>query len=254
MTEDLHQYKELLPSSDLVDFVDSYFEVKNLDDKSYTHTILPDSYFKLIIERVNNKFVAYFLTGLWSKEIEIVVPANCVIYGIRFKILAPEYIFKREVASILQSHEELDISFWDIHSFSFESHTIFAAQIEEIIRKKRKEFDNIEGKKFQLSQILYFTNGDISASKVCDQIAWSSRQINRYLNKYLGVSLKTYLNIQKCYAAFIQIREGRFFPDGGYFDQAHFIKEIKKHTNHTPTELHKKQHDRFIQLRNIKRK
>jgi AraC-like DNA-binding protein len=96
--------------------------------------------------------------------------------------------------------------------------------------------------------------GDISAEEVSNQIFWSNRQINRYLNKYLGVSLKKYLNIQKCYAAYIQIREGRFFPEKGYYDQAHFIREIKKHTNQTPKELYQEQNDRFIQLKNIDKK
>ena len=83
---------------------------------------------------------------------------------------------------------------------------------------------------------------------------WTNRQINRYLNKYLGVSLKKYLNIQKCYESYIQIRQSFFSPEKDYFDQAHFIKEIIKHTGETPTTLYKEQNDRFIQLKNIKRK
>ena len=77
--------------------------------------------------------------------------------------------------------------------------------------------------------------------------------MGRYLNKYLGVSLKTYLNIQKVYAAYIQIRNGEFFPNDGFYDQAHFIREIKKHTGETPSTLHGNLDDRFIQLKNILR-
>ena len=39
----------------------------------------------------------------------------------------------------------------------------------------------------------------------------------------------TLLNIQKCYDAYLQIRDGKFYPEKGYYDQAHFIREIKKH-------------------------
>jgi len=112
----------------------------------------------------------------------------------------------------------------------------------------------VEGKKLQLSQLLYQVEGNISAEEVSNQIAWSNRQINRYLNRYLGVSLKTYLNIQKVYNAYIQIRDGKFFPEKGYFDQAHFIREVKKHTNKTPKELYKEQHDRFVQLKHKQKK
>ena len=97
-------------------------------------------------------------------------------------------------------------------------------------------------------------NGNISASEVSRQIFWTNRQINRYLNKYLGVSLKTYLNIQKIYEAYTHVADGKFFPEQDYFDQAHFIREIKKHTGETPRTLHKHKNDRFIQLSNVIRK
>ncbi len=97
-------------------------------------------------------------------------------------------------------------------------------------------------------------NGDISAEEVSNQINWSNRQINRYLNKYLGVSLKTYLNIQKCHSSYFHISKGEFYPSNNYFDQPHFIREIKKHTGKTPKEIYKNQNDRFIQLKFTKRK
>ena len=70
----------------------------------------------------------------------------------------------------------------------------------------------------------------------------------------MGVSLKAYLNIQKCYSSYFHIRDGEFYPTNEYFDQSHFIREIKKHTGKTPKELYKKQNDRFIQLKFIQRK
>ena len=203
---------------------------------------------------MKNKINAFFITGLWPKETEIVIPPQAIVYGIKFKILAPEYIFKRELASLVNSHIELDLNFWQMNEFEFDSFQYVVDQIESIIISKLVENEQVEGKKLQLTQLLDKMDGHISAEEVSNQIAWSNRQINRYLNKYLGVSLKAYLNIQKVYTSYIQIREGRFHPDKGYFDQAHFIKEVKKHTNQTPKELYKKQHDRFIQLKNIQKK
>ena len=94
-------------------------------------------------------------------------------------------------------------------------------------------------------------NGNITASQVSEQTYWTNKQINRYLNKYIGVSLKKYLNIQKCYQSYLHIRKGEFYPETGFFDQPHFIREIKKHTGETPKSLHKQQNDRFIQLKRI---
>ena len=231
--------------------MDSYWEHKNLSDLSNKITIFPDSFFKVIVYLVEDKIVAYFLTGLWTKSMEIIVPPKATVYGVKFKILAPEYIFQHDVASLLQSHTELDLDFWNMRNFKFSDFEENVKQFETILIRKLSESHETEGKKLQLSQILDKMDGKIAAEEVSNQIIWSNRQINRYLNKYLGVSLKSYLNIQKVYAAYIQIREGRFFPDDGYFDQAHFIREVKKHTGKTPRELFKEQHDRFIQLKNI---
>jgi AraC-like DNA-binding protein len=40
-------------------------------------------------------------------------------------------------------------------------------------------------------------------------------------------------------------------PQEDYFDQAHFIKEIKKYTGTTPKELHKNENVRFLQLSTV---
>ena len=247
-------YEQLSPTTELEDFIDSYWEHKNQSGSPNKLTIFPDSFFKVIVYLVNRKITAYFLTGLWPKETEIVIPPQATVYGIKFKILAPEYIFQREIASLLNSHIELNLSFWDMHELGFDSFQNVVDQIEATLITILVKNKQIEGKKLQLSQLLYQVDGNISVEEVSHQIAWSNRQINRYLNKYIGVSLKTYLNIQKVYSSYIQIREGRFHPDKGYFDQAHFIREVKKHTNQTPKELYKKQHDRFIQLKNIQKK
>jgi len=252
--EEKRTYQQLDPSDQLKDFVDSYWEHKNQSDSPNKITIFPDSFFKVIVYLVEGKIVAYFLTGLWTKNMEIIVPPKAIVYGVKFKILAPEYIFKHEIASLLQSHAELNLDFWNMRNFNFGNFKENVKQFEAIIIEKLSDNPEIEGKKLQLSQILDKMDGKIAAEEISNQIVWSNRQINRYLNKYLGVSLKSYLNIQRVYAAYIQIREGRFFPDDGFFDQAHFIREVKKHTGKTPRELFNEQHDRFIQLKNIQLK
>lgn len=246
-------YKQLEPCDDLKDFIDSYWEHRNYSNTSIPMVIIPDSFFKIVIQIINDKLTAYFLTGIWTKEKEIIVPPNCTVFGVRFKILAPEYLLHREIASLSDSHKELDPDFLDIRNSLINNFEQIVLQLEskliETLNQKK-----VHPKKLQFSQLLYQVKGDISAEEVSNQVSWSNRQINRYLNKYLGLSLKSYLNIQKCYTSYIQIREGDFFPDKGYYDQAHFIREVKKHTSQTPKDLHKKQNDRFIQLKDIKRK
>ncbi len=248
-----HTYSEIYPSKALDDFVGMYWVSENLSDKPYKITICPDGYFKLIIQIMEGKIVSYFLTGLWMNEVEVAIQPKMITYGIKFKIIAPEYIFKREIKSILNSVEQLPLQYFEIDQLDFSDFPKLAAQFETLLLKKITPKEEIRSNRLRLSQFLYRTYGDIQASEVANQIFWSQREINRYLNKYLGISLKKYLNVQKCYRAYLQIREGEFFPEKGFFDQAHFIREVKKHTGQTPKGLYKKQNDQFIQLKNMKK-
>jgi hypothetical protein len=46
-------------------------------------------------------------------------------------------------------------------------------------------------------------------------------------------------------ASLSHIKEGKLFPQLNYYDQSHFIKEIKKFSGVSPKELFKNQNDRF---------
>jgi len=247
-----HKYSELYPSKALENYVASFFEARNESDKAEEITICPDAYFKLIIQVLDGKIVAYFLTGIWAKEIDIVIPPRVISYGIRFKVIAPEYILRREIKSILNSVEQLKTEYFDIDKIEFTTFPSIVEQLENIISKRLPREEEIKSNRLRLSQFLYSQYEDIKAGEVASQIYWSQREINRYLSKYIGVSLKKYLNIQKCYRAYFQIRDGEFFPEKGFFDQAHFIREVKKHTGKTPSQLYKGQNDQFIQLKNMK--
>lgn len=247
-------FTHLSPSEELENYIECFWEHANNSSVNKSFTIFPDSFFKVIFEWQNGVLKAFYLTGIWTNEITISIPAHTTLIGIKFKILASEYIFNREFASIKDSNHNLNINFWNMQDFNFTDLPGLAGYVEATVLNILEEGKAPQANKLQLSQLLYSVNGNISVEEVSNQINWSNRQISRYLNKYLGVSLKTYLNIQKCYASYIQIREGEFYPKNDYYDQAHFIKEIKKHTGKTPKELHEQKDDRFIQLKYIQKK
>ena len=246
-------YQQINPTKALKDFVDSYWISTNLSNKPLKRTIFPDGFFKLVVTLVNDKISIVFLTGLWIKESEIIIPAQATVYGIKFKILAPEYIFQTEIASLIDSQKMLTPSFWGIKDMQIESLKNYVAQIEPVMLKKIDQSKEVQSKKLNLSQLLYSSEGNILVKEISEKTNWNSRSINRYFTKHLGIPLKSYLNIQKIYTAYVPIINKEFFPEKGFHDQSHFIREIKKHTNKTPKELEKKKHDRFIQLKNIQK-
>ena len=247
------KYCELLPSKEFTHLIDSFWTHKNVSNSAQTMTIVPDSFFKIVFLIRDNHVINYFLTGLWTEDKEFTIPARSMSFGCRLKILAPEYLIQSEIASISNSLKQLDIDYLNIRSFNYDHFNVLVRQWQSELAKvvAKKE---ITGNKLRLSRLLYSVKGALSVSEVADQIYWTPRQINRYMNKWLGTSLKPYLNIQKCYQSYLHIRAGQLQPKNAYFDQSHFIREIKKHTGETPATLYEQQNDRFIQLKNIQEK
>lgn len=247
------KYQEIKPSKYLEDFVHSFWTHKNLEDKPQEMTIFPDSFFKIIFLVQDNRIIHYFMTGIWTENKNFVIPPNTSTFGCRLRILAPEFLIGEEIASILNSLKQLQLSYLNLGDFILTDFEFIVKQWETELSKLIPG-KSIQANKLRLSQLLYSTSGNLSATEVSDQIFWTNRQINRYLNKHIGISLKKYLNIQKIYASYLHIRQGELSPQKNYFDQAHFIREVKKHTGETPKSLYLKQNDHFIQLKNIQEK
>ena len=153
------------------------------------------AFFKIIFYVTKGQITNYFMVGLWTEPKEIVIPPKTSSYGCRLKVLAPEFLLNQEVATIINSLKQLKLTFLNLDKFNLHNFNSIVKQWEtEIIKLKPSK--QIQDNKLRLSQLLYKKNGSISALEVSKQVFWTNRQINRYLNKYLGVSLKKYLNIQ----------------------------------------------------------
>ncbi|WP_289663955.1 helix-turn-helix domain-containing protein [Flavobacterium panacagri] len=239
-------YKEIKPTEILSNFVQSFWYYET-SETAINHTILPDGYFDLIAEFENQALSKVKLTGIWTTPKDIQIPKNTTFFAIRFKLLALEYFFKTEIKSILDTTQNLPLSFWNIDSFAFDEFEKFATVVSENLNFKISRFNAIDNRKLKLFDFVY-QHQVKTVSEISTQIFWSSRQINRYFNSQFGIPLKEFLKIIRCNAAYQEISNGNLKPQIDFFDQAHFIKEIKKYTGATPKELHKNKNDRFLQL------
>jgi len=244
------RYQQFEPSSKLSEVIDSFWVHHNPTDQTEHIIISPDSYFKILIYVQKGKIVRYFKTGIWTEPKDIYIPPHTYTLGCRFNILAPEYLFRTEIAELLNTTKQLGYDFLDIRSLTFEDFTLTVGQWENKLLSLRGT-KSIEPHKRRLAQIIYNAKGSLSAKELADQIYLTNRTINRYLNRYLGISLKTYIGIQRAFQAYQKIRNGEFSPTSDFYDQSHYIREIKKHTGESPRKIFKGMNDRFIQFRHM---
>ena len=249
-------YSQLPPDIFLKDFIRCYWWLNNDTDKKLEFTILPDGCFDLIISFQNFQQTGISLSGLWSKNAEVIVAPNTQLFGIQFRLLAADYIFQERLAGIINSQKKLKNDFWNLNAISFfeNDQEMIAEKLNQHIQTVIESQKVVDSKKQQLFKLLYQTKGNQTADFYAQQVYWSRRQITRYFKNRFGLSLKAYCNILKCSASFKHLKKGQLYPEQNYFDRSHFIKELKKHTGNTPKNLFENKNDRFLQLSIIQKK
>lgn len=251
-----HTYRHFDACSELSEYVHSFWMHSNPSDKIEKFTFAPDGFFKIIIVFQNDKIIRYFRTGILTQPEKIQLPPNIIAVGCRFKILAPEYLFKQSIAHLVNKEELLDLDYLNVKGFDI-------SNLDKLIIQWEKELIKLisnkkpDKNKLGLSRLLYknHNKGNLSVTQVLEQVFWEQKQVNRYFNKYIGFSLKTYMNIQRAYSAYFDIKQAKLAPtQDTFYDQSHFIKEIKKYTGATPKEVFQNQNETFKQIRNITKK
>lgn len=251
MNNDL-EYKLIKPNKPLSDFVESFWMLRNHSANNKETIGLPDGLIDVsLFKSATDPFRIVQLGGLTQHE-QATIPANSLMFTISFKLLAVEYVFGEPISDIINSGKFLPIDFWGFTENDLLDFDLF---VEKAVKKIQSLLlKEIDERKQKLFELIYATNGTISVKELSEKVNWSSRQINRYFNQQFGLSLKAYCNILRFRASLEHIAQGKLFPEGNFFDQNHFIKEIKKFSGVVPKELSKNQNDRFILLSAIKQK
>ena len=249
-----HTYRHFDACPQLSEYVHSFWMHSNPSNEIEKFTFAPDGFFKIIIFFQNDKIIRYFKTGILTQPEKIQLPPNIIAVGCRFKILAPEYLFNQSIAHLVNQEELLDLDYLNAKNFDITNLDKLIVQWEkELIKSINNKKPNKN--KLRLSRLLYNNKGKLSVAQVLEQLVLEQKQINRYFKKYIGFSLKTYMNIQRAHSAYFDIKQGKLAPtQDTYYDQSHFIKEIKKHTGATPKEVFQNQNETFKQIRNITKK
>ena len=246
MTNDL-QLKIIQPESALSGFVESFWMLANNSDQNKDTAIMPDGRVDVLFSYSDTEPFNIMLMNLDRQSSQVVLSAKTIIFAVSFKLIAVEYILETSIAGQFNIPVQLPDNFWDISINDLNNFENFVTKVSEKIRNILKG-KKVDDKKRILFEYIYSSNGSMTVKELSEKSCWTSRQINRYFNQYIGISLKEYCTILRFQAALPQIKKGKFFPEQNFADQAHFIKAIKKHSGLTPKELNKNKNDRFIQL------
>lgn len=241
-------YKELTPHKLLSDFVKRFWTVSNPTADNKYYTILPDGYFDIILSITDDKLNKLSLTGIYTTEFEAIISPQTTFFGISFLPFSAEYILGQSLKSQINKHQTLDLNFLNIDKVNFNNFLHWTEELTTQFASTIKNGKAIDERKKKLFKLLFQTNGSLTVKDITSQTFWTSRQANRYFNTTFGLSLKAYSNILRCKQSFDDIKKGKLFPQKQYSDQAHLIREIKKHTGTTPKVLAKNEYDRFIQF------
>ena len=201
--------------------------------------ILPDACVDIIIDFTQQSiFFAAF-----SKDTELFLLHDDVDYlGVRLKPGAFYAIFGIHAEKIMDhqipfSDLEIDPFFQDIFLVSIEERISFFRNYLTLKIKFLKE-----NKMIQIIDELYLHPQEKKVYEISKQFGYQERQLNRIFKKHYGVSPKVLLNILRLHLCLNVLLEGKQNLSDialfcGFYDQSHFIKEIKRYTKISPFQM-----------------
>jgi AraC-like DNA-binding protein len=250
MTVNKITYREFEPDLRLKDYIKSYwyFNIRTIIHKPFD--ILPDGYFDLLVVIKENQIISTQLTGIWSKSISISYSENTEVFGIRFKPLSIGGLFKFNIRESLDNVKNVVLKDFDLNGqILLDGLNGFP---EYLVNYLDKQFINLLPKNTsdrrlkKCFELIDSTVGNIKVDEIAQTIGLSPRQLHRLVSNMIGIGIKDYSKIVRFKKSLRDIKNNKldYFH---YYDQSHYIREIKQFTGFTPEKLDLINNDRFIQ-------
>lgn len=215
-------------------------ESKRILDKTIYNFILPDACIDLVIDFVK-KTISF--AGFSKETIPFELNKKIDYMGVRLKP-SSFYLFFGVEADKIMDHP---ISFYEI-----EKKENIDKILEVLEKEKRlqilekyliKKIRNHPDKKFiHIIEDLYQNPKEKSVLYIAKEFHWSERHLYRVFKTYYGVSPKVLLNILRLHLCLTLLLEEKcslieIANLCGFYDQSHFIREIKRYTGISPLKL-----------------
>jgi AraC-like DNA-binding protein len=248
-------YSEYKPSKELKDIVKNYwrFEVTNDQNLSfpYQHETLPHSEVSIVFIK-QPYFEGIRILGPQLKKFQKTIYPDSIYFGIS---ILPWISF---TPGILNKHEILNVT-TDcpipianvLKSIKFDASTEPEPLILEVDNELKKMFtQTLHVSKYDLIKYicLELSSGKSVASNI-GNIPISTRVIQKKFKEVVGMSMRKYQTIdrqRRLWSDFVKNEKDKtdLLYDYGFFDQAHFINDFKKHMDRS----HKDFEERLRQI------
>lgn len=227
---------------ELSDYCMCIWEMKSrLDfDKTIYNNILPDACIDIVVDFLNNTIC---FAGFSAETEPMQLHDKIDSMGVRLKPGAFKAIFHLNADDIMDN----PIPFGEIEKDC--DLTIIFSNIssgERISVLKKYLLDKISDAEdttfIEIVDNLYQNPQDQKVHDIATHFNYNQRQLFRMFKKHYGISPKVLLNILRLHLCLTLILEGQAELIGismlcGFYDQAHFIKEIKRYTGISPLQL-----------------
>ena len=213
---------------------------KKIFNKTICNNILPDACIDIVIDFINSEIC---FAG-FSKETEsFPLNQNIDYMGVRLKPGTFYSIFNIDATKIM----DRQIPFFNIEN-EFKLDEIFLLddtlkKIEYLKKYLLIKINDSSNRKFiDIIDYLYKDPKNQSVINIAKKLDCNQRQLFRIFKRNYGLSPKVLLNILRLHLCLtLLLEENANLIDiaikCGFYDQSHFIKEIKRYTNISPLKL-----------------
>lgn len=117
--------------------------------------------------------------------------------------------------------------------------------VEQILLDRLKKSNELENRSLEWSvKIIKQTGGRISVQSLCEKTGLGTRKLERDFSKWIGMSPKQFIKVERFNHVFTRIATPGFDEDWfdlvmqfGYHDQSHLIHDFKSMMEQTPEEF-----------------
>lgn len=213
---------------------------KKVLEKTIYNFILPDACIDIVID-FTNKTICF--AGFSRDTIPFELNKKIDFMGVRLKPSAFHILFGIDSDKIMDN----PILFSEIEPKNSLEDILNVIDINDrLYILKKYLLEKIKDKDFTQSidmvEKLYQSPKNQSVANIAREYGYNERQLYRVFKKNYGVSPKVLLNILRLHLCLTLIMDNNINLIDisymcGFYDQAHFIKEIKKYTGYSPLQL-----------------